>query len=164
MQKYELPSINVEEFVDAKIVAMHKGKPYTLPSGLTIDGVHYFAGRTQTSSTWLQRALGQFDAQLIWVANFHVAEIVEEWIAKRGLRVATQLPTIKSMSDFEANKGKITDFGVGLVKVWSHDKRILVSETTYLGENPHESLSNKDIAKMLLRDVGVKWVDIEDMK
>ncbi|OGY67962.1 MAG: hypothetical protein A3H63_00685 [Candidatus Harrisonbacteria bacterium RIFCSPLOWO2_02_FULL_45_10c] len=163
--KYGLSQISVPEVLKHKVILMQKGKPYTMPSGVTIDGAHYYAGRTQTSSTWLQRALSQLKAQLVWVANFHVAEIVEKWEAHSGLRVAMQLPTLKSKSSFEENKGKTTDFGVGLLKVWSHKGRVMVSETNFLGVNPRESLSNKDIVRGLLRDAGVgKWVDLKEIQ
>ncbi len=161
-----LPLISLKSLIDKKVVKMEKSKPYTLPSGLKVDGAHYFAGRTQTSSTWLQRALAQLKkAQLIWIANFHVAEIVEEWSAEHGLRVAMQLPTLKSKSAFEENKGKTTDFGVGLVKAWSHKGRIMVSETSFLGTNPNESLDRRIIVKSLLEHAGVgKWVDLTKMR
>lgn len=164
--KHGIANFPVRELVEKKIVKMHKGKPYTLPSGLKVDGAHYFAGRTQTSSTWCQRALNQLcKAQLLWIANFHVAEIVEEWDAELGLRVAMQLPTLKSKSSFEENKGKITDFGVGLLKVWSRKGRVMVSETSFLGTNPNESLSNKDIVRALLKDIGVgQYVDLNKIR
>jgi hypothetical protein len=161
-----LPLISLKSLIGKKVVKMETGKPYTLPSGLKVDGSHYFAGRTQTSSTWLQRALAQLKkAQLVWVANFHVAEIVEEWSAEHGLRVAMQLPTLKSKSAFEQTKGKMTDFGVGLVKAWSCKGRIMVSETSFLGTNPNESLDRHIIVKSLLEHAGVgKWVDLSKIR
>lgn len=162
LQKFNLPFIPLEGIIDDKVRRMKNKTYYRLPSGILVTGKHYYAGRTATSSTWCQRALGQFQSQIIWVANFHVEETVEEWSAKFGLRVCTQVPTLMSTSAFEENKGKVTDFGIGLIKVYSVDGRIISSETNFLGVNPGTSLDNGCIVRSFLRELGVgEWVNLD---
>ena len=177
LKDFSLPFISLEETVDQKVVLLKnkrvKGKNgdgrgndlsyYKMSSGLVIGGKHYYAGRTATSSTWAQRALRQLkEANLCFVANFHVDEVVGEWSAEKGLRVSMQVPTLMSMSEFEDNKGKRTDFGVGLLRVESVDGRVISSETTFLGENPGSSFDNMDLIIGFLNMFDVsRWVDLE---
>lgn len=162
LQKFGLPFIPLEGILEDKVRRMKNGTYYKLPSGLLVAGKHYYAGRTATSSTWCQRALGQFKSQIVLVANFHVEETVEEWSARFGLRVCTQIPTLMTTSAFESNKGKVTDFGIGLVEVCSVDGRIISSETNFLGVNPETSFDRSRIARSFLREFGVgEWVNLE---
>lgn len=141
---------------------IHMKNDYTFPSGLTLRATHYHAGRSSVSSHWCQKALNTSQNNIEVIANFHVAECVEQWDKAVGQRVAMQVPTIKSKSDYESKKGKKTDFGVGLARTWSLKGRIIVSEVTFLGDNPNESLDNKWILRKLCEDVGItKHVDIE---
>ena len=149
----------LSQLVNKKI---HMKNDLTLASGLKLRATHYHAGRSSVSSHWCQKALDTSENHLEVIANFHVAECVEQWDQAVGQRVAIQVPTIKSKSDYESKKGKKTDFGVGLVRVWSNNGRILMSEVTFLGENPNESLDNEWILRKLCEDIGItKEIDIE---
>ncbi len=150
-----LPLISLREFANKKVLRFEPESVYKFPSGITLSGIHYHAGRTATNSVWPQRALAQFKSHIQLVGNFHVEEEVEEYDSELGLRVAHMLPTLKSMSDFERNKGKIVDFGVGLIRVWSYKGRILVCENGLRGQNPHESLDANAIFKQHCKDIGV---------
>lgn len=163
LEKFGLPRASLSEIVDSKIHRIKNKTYYTMPSGLVIGGRHYYAGRTSTSSTWCQRGLRHMkEAQLYWIANFHVAESVLEWSSERGLRVAMQVPTLMSMSEFEDTKGKTTDFGLGLVEVWSANRRIISSRVNYLGLNPHSSFDNGELIRLFLGSLGVdNWVDLK---
>ncbi|MDO8493442.1 MAG: hypothetical protein Q7S19_02775 [bacterium] len=163
LKKFNLSHISLGEIIEDKIHRIKNKTYYTMPSGLVIGGRHYYAGRTSTSSTWCQRALKHMKkAQLCWVANFHVEESVEEWEADKGLRVAMQVPTLMSMSDFEDTKGKTTDFGVGLLKVWSANARIISAETNFLGLNPNTSFDNDELIRSFLDSFGIgQWVDLK---
>ncbi len=163
LKEFGLPFISLEKILEEKVVLVKNNTYYKMPSGLVVGGKHYYAGRTATSSTWPQRALRQMkEANLCFIANFHVDEIVEEWSPDKGLRVCVEVPTLMSMSAFEDNKGKKTDFAVGLVKVESAAGRIISSETTFLGQNPHTSFDNMSLIRAFLDQFGVgKWVDLE---
>ncbi len=164
LKKFNLPRISgLAEIIDNKIHLIENNTYFTLPSGLLIGGRHYYAGRTKTSSQWPQRALHHMKkANLCWVANFHVEEMVEEWSADKGLRVAMEVPTLMCTSKFEGTKGKVTDFGFGLMKVWSVNGRVLSSETNFLGINPHTAFNNSELIRNMLSGVGIgEWVDLE---
>lgn len=164
IEKFELPKTSLSKIIDSKIHRIENDTYYTMPSGLIIGGRHYYAGRTATSTTWCQRALKHMagKANLCWVANFHVEESVEEWSAENGLRIAMQVPTLMSMSKFEGTKGKVTDFGFGLLKAWSVKGRIISSETNFLGINPHKSFDNSELIRGVLNGVGIgQWVDLK---
>ena len=150
---------NLAQLVDKRV---HMKNDFTFASGLKLRATHYHAGRSSVSSHWCQKALDTSENHLEVIANFHVSECVEQWDKAVGQRVAMQVPTIKSKSDYESKKGKKTDFGVGLVRVWSNKGRILMSEVTFLGDNPNESLDNKWIIRKLCEDAGItEHVDIE---
>ncbi len=158
----------VDKLLESRIRRMKKGEFITLPSGVTVDGAHYYTRRSNTSSSWLQTVLSDLSkAQLLYIANFHVAEMVEEWSRDHGLRVAIQLPTIKTKSEFESNMGKRTDFGAAIQTVWSHktsDKktRTVMSETVSVGINSHTSLDNKMAIKLYLDFIGAgKWMSVD---
>lgn len=61
-----------------------------------------------------------------------------------------QVGTIKHRSNFEDGKLKIVDFGVGMLKVWSKDKRIKKTETTFYGtRTPNLREANEKILQEL---------------
>jgi hypothetical protein len=71
------------------------------------------------------------------------------------------LPTLKSGSRFESNMGKRTDFGAMIQTYWTCNDRGMMSETRYVGENPHTSFDNNEGLKLLLNNAKVAWTDID---
>lgn len=164
--KNNLTALSMEvcdRLVQNRVVRMHKNHARKLPTGTAVDGAHYYARRSATSSAWPQTALADLkDGHLVYCANFHVEEIVEEWSWKLGLRVSIMLPTLKSGSAFENNMGKRTDFGAAIQTFWSHDGRGMMSETALIGENPHTSFDNNEGFKLLLDYAKAgKWTDVD---
>jgi hypothetical protein len=162
--KNNLPELSMEscdDLMQERVVRMYKNEPGTLPSGTRIDGAHYYARRSMTSSSWPQAGLADLNrGQLVYCANFHVAEALEEWHWEMGLRSSIMLPTIKAGSRFESNMGKKTDFGAMIQAYWTHEGRGMMNETSYIGENPNISFDNNIGFKLMLEYAKVNtWID-----
>lgn len=139
---------DVSRVVDSKIVELHQNQPYTLASGLTVALLHPYMSRTKTTSIRPQEMLGKSDTQIVIGANFHVAESVEQWEFEKGQRVCLQVGTIKRRSGFEDTKLKTVDFGIGLLKVWSLNKKIKKTETSFHGvPTPNLEEGNEGVLK-----------------
>lgn len=124
---------NVASLVNSKITQLDQNQPYNLASGLTISNLHPYMSRTKTTSIRPQEMLGKAETHIVIGANFHVAEAVEQWEFGKGQRVCLQVGTIKRRSGFEDTKLKTVDFGVGLLKVCSLNKKIKRTETAFYG-------------------------------
>lgn len=149
--------VDIEEIVKKRIIQSNK---FILDSGLTVEIFHPHMSRTKTESIRAQEALAKSDANIVIVANFHVAIHVQEYSAELGERQNLTVGTIKHKSDFEDNKLKIVDFGVGYLGLKSIDGRIIASENAFWGKSSGESLDNNDIFKRLYRKIGldVSWI------
>lgn len=140
--------------VHSKVVELAQNQPYALSSGLRVSLLHPYMSRTKTTSIRPQEMLAKSECQIVIGANFHVAEAVEQWEFEMGQRVCLQVGTIKRRSGFEDTKLKTVDFGVGLLKVCSADKRIKRTETMFKGtptpnmEEANEAILN-DFEKRL---------------
>jgi hypothetical protein len=138
-----LDSETLRVLVKDKTVNVTKEDSYLLPSGLRLNVYHPEMGNTTTPSIRPQQVLGFSPNQLVFSANFHSAESVEEWNFDLGQRACLQVGTIKTRSGFEDGKLKIVDFGVGLLKVSSllnkqNEPRIFKTQTGFFGipKNP----------------------------
>lgn len=149
----------LSNLVDKKIIAFTENDVYTFPSGITLGGIHYHAGRTATNSVWPERALAQFRVHHEIVGNFHVEEHVEEYDGEFGLRASDMLPTLKCKSDFESKKGKIVDFGVGVRKFWSYKGKVLITESGLRGTNPNQSIKPDEVFTSHCKDLGIDMGD-----
>lgn len=146
----------LNDLVDKKIIAFTDNDTYTFPSGISLGGIHYHAGRTATNSVWPERALAQFRVHHEIVGNFHVEEHVEEFDPEFGLRASDMLPTLKCKSDFESKKGKIVDFGVGVRKSWSYNGKILITESGLRGTNPNHSIKPDEVYTSHCKYLGIE--------
>ncbi|MBI2024809.1 MAG: hypothetical protein HYT03_01840 [Candidatus Harrisonbacteria bacterium] len=114
-----------------KIIRLGRGEKHILPSGLSIALLHPSMARTKTPSIRPQEMLAKVDSHVVFGANFHTAEAVNEWRFETGQRVCLQVGTIKQRSGFEDDKLKTVDFGVGLLKVRFANQRIIESEASF---------------------------------
>ncbi|MBI2462995.1 MAG: hypothetical protein HYV65_02045 [Candidatus Spechtbacteria bacterium] len=128
---------------------------HVLHSGLKMSINHPEMARAQTTSLRAQHTLGARKGFHIAVlANFHTAEEVLQWERDLGQRVALQVGTLVSGTDFEDGKLKTVDTGVGILKVYSQDQRIIATETIFEGprEEDEERLDSNSIVVTALYD------------
>ncbi len=128
---------------------------YLLPSGLTVGVLHPEMGNTLTPSIRPQQALGFSPNHLVFSANFHSKEFVEEWGYDLGQRACLQVGTLKTRSSFEDGKLKIVDFGVGLLKVSSllnkqNEPRIYRTQAAFLGIPKKQEDLHTDNEKLVM--------------
>jgi hypothetical protein len=117
--------------VQAKINEPEDGI-FALPSGLMVQIMHPWMGRTKTVSIRLEEALEYArQCQVVLVANFHVGIHLETWDPVLGPRVGLQIGTIKRKTGFEANHMKIVDHGFGALVIRSARGRIINSRSTF---------------------------------
>lgn len=160
----ELSFAECDALVQKRIVRMCKNNPRSLASGTFVDGAHYYARRSMTSSSWPQTMLADLkNGHVTYCANFHVAEALEESNPALGLRSAIMIATSKVKTRFESNMAKRTDFGGVIQTYYIHNGRGMMNEVTYAGENPHTSFDNNTGFKLLLDHAGVgNWIDTEE--
>lgn len=131
----------LQELIARKMVNFTE-KPassHELPSKLRVSIYHPEMGNTITPSIRPQQVLGFSSEPIVFSANFHSAESVEEWNYDLGQRACLQVGTNKIKSGFEEGKLKIVDFGVGLLKVSRlPDGHIWKTQTAFFGEKKAE--------------------------
>lgn len=146
-----LPNHIVREILDKKVTNITGEESYELPSGLRLSIFHPEMSRTKTPSIRPQETLQYSEDQIVFSANFHTSESVEEWDPKLGQRVCLQVGTLKTKSGFEKGKLKIVDFGVGMLKVSSlPDKHIWKTQSAFFGEKKSDKIlqaDNREIIK-----------------
>ena len=107
---------------------------HKLPSGIQLEVFHPNQGRASTTSLraehWLN--FGR-KSQLMILANFHTAVLVEKWEPGLGQRVVLQIGANKHGTRFEDRMGKTVDFGYGCVHISSLDGRIMRNTTVFIG-------------------------------
>lgn len=121
-----------------------------LGSGLKLSVQHPHMARAKTTSIRPQEMLEfgkRLGATVVVGANFHVSELVDEWDMDLGQTVCMQIGTIKHGSNFERNKMKTVDQGVGYLRVVSKDGRILLTESVFDGAK---------VAKDPIRNTGLR--------
>lgn len=122
----------LSRLIKAKIIKIMPDETYTLPSGLTMGIMHPHMSRTKTTSIRPQSALGfKKDCQLVFIANFHVGEVINEWTGSLGQRKCVMVGTLKHGSPFENNKMKTVDQGFAWTRVISVDGVIRDTEDTF---------------------------------
>ena len=92
------------------------------------------------------------------LANFHVATSMERWDPEVGQRVGMQFGTIVRETQFEENKGKKVDIGVGYLRIFSKNQKIMMSEEFFVIPAPSEGLRNDEILKTLESKIGMRFV------
>jgi len=119
------------DLVRAKINEPEDGV-FMLPSGLMVQIMHPWMGRTKTVSIRLEEALEYArQCHVVLVANFHVGIHLETWDPVLGPRVGLQVGTIKRKTGFEANHMKIVDHGFGALVIQSAKRRIIKTRSTF---------------------------------
>lgn len=147
---------NMQQLIFAKIVPLDEYEVRTLSSGLTISMGHPSMGRTKTPSIRLQEALKKAETNVVLLANFHVAEALEEWSFGMGQRLCLEAGTIKHRSGFEDSKMKIVDFGVVYGKVASNGTHIFRTETAFFSTRTKNlDEANQAILKDFERRLGL---------
>jgi hypothetical protein len=117
--------------------------------------IHPRMARTKTSSIRAQEGLEkQRDNQIVISANFHVAIMVEQWEEALGMRVAAQVGTLMRYTSYEDGHLKTLDFGVACLRVKSIARRIVVSESCFVGKHSSApTLNNSTIVNDLIRSL-----------
>lgn len=145
--------LGVIDLVESKIV---ESQTYTLPSGLSVEMTHPHMARAQTTSLRAQATLAKSKCPIVISGNFHVAVHLNEWNPGTGQRIALQVGTLVTGTDFEDNKLKVVDFGIGFLRVLSRNGRIYMTENAFLGDaEKEEELDNSRILTKLLDDLGI---------
>ena len=149
---YDLPAIDVDSLVDQKTINLPDFKPICkLTSGLTLGCRHPGMARADTTSLRAQKALDAFGAQIVAIANFHVATTVRKWRPDLGQCVAIQAPTQVIYTPFEGSKMKKLDFGPVFLRTLSNGGRIYMDETAYFN-------------RPILESPYPKWTDVDKLK
>lgn len=151
LEKYDLYVYGLADIVQEKVIELKQNEPYKTDSALSLALLHPSMSRTKTTSIRPQEMLKKAEdskSAIVFGANFHVSEAVHHWNFDYGQRICLQLGTLKVKSDWEEEKLKTVDFGVGFLKVWSKNGRILKDETTfYCTPSADIEKSNKRILK-----------------
>lgn len=153
---YKLPLVAVGLAVGEKITSQNV---YQLNSGLKLSVQHPHMSRAKTTSIRPQEMMDfgkRIGCQVTIGANFHVGETVAEWDMDLGQCVCQEIGTIKHGSNFERNKMKTVDQGVGYLRVVSKDRRIVMTESIFDGAiNPGPPIDNVDVVNMYLQKIGI---------
>lgn len=146
------------ELVQSRIIGLKPGEAYKLPSGISFAMLHPAMSRTKTTSIRPQEMLAfleENDVSLVFGANFHVAELVHEWIMKYGQRVCVQVGTIKTRSGFEGGKLKVLDTSVAVFKAVSANGRIIMTD----GNFRYTPTPNMMEENYKIQDEFEKWIE-----
>lgn len=133
-------------------------KFFTLPSGLKVSMQHPYMSRTKTTSIRPQEMMHyakRHGCQVAIGANFHVSECVEEWDMNLGQCVSMEIGTMKHGSDFERNKMKLVDQGIGYLKVLSDNQRIFMTESAFYGGARKIPVNNLDLVNEYIKKWGL---------
>jgi len=137
--KFPVIPFFIDSIVREKIIGFpdYEAK-YTLPSGLILGMMHPQMGRAQTTSLRAQHAMEAMrmeGCQITGIANFHTAAVMHEWNAALGQCVVVQAGTQVIYTRFEKRKMKSgVDFGPIFLRIWSHNKRIVITESAYFNK------------------------------
>ncbi len=145
----------LSDIIEEKIISKPK---FQLESGICLEIFHPFTARAKNPTMKIQELFTKSDCQIIVAGNWHVAVAVEHWDPSCGQRVGLQVGTLMWKSQFEEDKAKKVDFGVGTVKVKVYKGRILVSEVAFYGADDvaRKSFDNLDIIQKFEKDIGIE--------
>lgn len=156
-KKLPLPP-NLGELVESRIFRRNEME---LPSGLTLRLDHLHMGGSETKTLNNQRLLRSRKAQVIIHGNFHVFSCQDRFEPKIGQRAVCEAGTLKRNhpedSDFESNKGKVVDPGLGFVEVTSKNKGIVrTRRAQFAPTEPFIPFDNEEYLRKHARDVGCR--------
>ena len=137
---------------------VQKTEIYILPSGISLEMFHLHMARAKTTTLRLQETFSKSNCHVVLLANFHVATSMERWDPEVGQRVGMQFGTIVRETQFEENKGKKVDIGVGYLRIFSKNQKIMMSEEFFVIPAPSEGLRNDEILKTLESKIGMRFV------
>jgi len=133
--KHSLPFIDLGAILNQHIIHFEDVEAvYKLPSGLNVGMLHPYEGRSKTTTLKLQ---GMFEAEEtchIWgIANYHTATTMREWSGRLGERIGIMAGAAGPVyTFFERRKRKrFNDFGPIMLRVLSHNKKIIMHEIGY---------------------------------
>ena len=151
----KLPVSYIRDIVKSRIT---QTKFFTLPSGLKVSMQHPYMSRAQTTSIRPQEMLRyakRHGCQVAIGANFHVSECVEEWDMNLGQCVSMEIGTMKHGSDFERNKMKMVDQGIGYLRILSGNQRIFMTESAFYGGVRKAPVNNLDLVNEYVSKLGL---------
>ncbi len=139
-----------------------KDKTYTLDSGIDFLIHHLYMGRALTVTLRSQALLESHRQQVVIHANFHTEVALTSCDPGIGQRVAIQLGTYQSGTEFEENKGKKVDFGPNYLRFsFTPEKRIFMTEISFPGGDTEteKDFSNDELLKELGKEFGIRSLD-----
>lgn len=152
----KLPYISLTDLVEEKIQLK---EIFNLPSGLKVSVQHPHMARAKTTSLRPQGMMEyakRHGCQVAIGGNFHVSENIEEWDMDLGQCVCQQVGTIKHGSNFERNKMKMVDQGIGFLRILSKNGKIFMTESAFYGEPTLKSpIDNLSIVNPFVEKFGV---------
>ena len=130
-----------------------KNKVHTLESGIDLLVHHLYMGRALTVTLRSQALMESHTETIVIHANFHTEVGMTSCDPKIGQRVAIQLGTYLSGTEFEGNKGKKVDFGPNFLRFTfdKSTKRIFMVEMSFPGADieTSEDFSNDKLLEEL---------------
>jgi len=155
LSSQKLPFSNIRDIVKSHII---QTKFFTLSSGLKVSMQHPYMSRAQTTSIRPQEMLRyakRHGCQVAIGANFHVSECVEEWDMNLGQCVSMEIGTMKHGSDFERNKMKMVDQGIGYLRILSSNQRVFMTESAFYGGVRKAPINNLDLVNERIKRLGL---------
>jgi len=138
LRRLRLP---VDFFVmDAVPQHVTETKRHAFASKLILGLHHPSMARTLTSARCRQALSYRGDCKVVALANFHTATELQRWDAELGQRVAFQVGTLATETEFEDGKMKRCDCGVGVLETYSHEGRIIATRSFFDSPAPEEIL------------------------
>lgn len=148
------PVHNSASVIEAKVAL---GYTFQLPSGITVMVQHPHMARSTTTSMRPQQMLenAKKDGCKVSIgANFHVSMHMEEYDMDMGQCVSQEIGTIKHGSNFERNKLKTVDQGVGYLRLLSRNGEIFMSEAAFFGGPRAKPFDSDAIVNSTLKSWG----------
>jgi len=143
----------VRNLVKEKIKVINLNQPTIQLGSIKIGLRHPGMARTKTTSIRSQEALDKDKSvNVIAMANFHVAIVVEQWEEKIGNRIAIQAGTLVHKTYFEEGKMKNVHFGVIAANIKSAKGRIVETEIKFEGLGANQTfMDNSKIIQNIMK-------------
>lgn len=141
-----------------------KDKVHILDSGIDFLIHHLYMGRALTVTLRSQALLESHRQKIVIHANFHTEVALTSCDPGIGQRVAIQLGTYQSGTEFEENKGKKVDFGPNYLRFsFTPEKRIFMTELSFPGSDTEteKDFSNDELLKKLGKDFGIRSLNLD---
>ncbi len=158
---YSLPRLG--KIIKEKTLYL-KNKRVTLDSGIDFLIHHLYMGRALTATLRSQALLETYKERVVIHANFHTEVALTSCDPGIGQRIAIQLGTYQSGTEFEESKGKKVDVGPNYLRFsFTPEKRIFMTEFSFPGADTEieKDFSNDELLKKIGEDFGIRSLDLD---